>query len=112
MADDIIDISNTSSADEGEPPVSITAQTRSKLHLAITTTPEARLRQIIRDLVDSNPELELELVQKLVTVKKKSRKVMPKWEQCTKCKESFDASLERDEEECTYHSGQYIFPLS
>jgi len=98
---------NGSSEDEGEPAVNVNAASKLQLHTAIDTAPESRLRHVLKRLIDKDPAVERAVLKVLVTVKKRTRVVMPRWEICANCREEFDASKRRDDEECTYHLGVF-----
>lgn len=108
---DVIDLTVSSGSDEssneGEPAVHVNAASKSQLHIAIDTVPESRLRYVLKILVDKDPAVERAVLKELVTVKKRTNVVMPRWEICANCEEEFDVSQRRDDEECMYHSGMF-----
>ena len=107
MPEEIIDLTLDDSSDEleEEPGVHVDYVPRTLLHDAIDTVPESRLRQIIKNLVDEDPAVERAVLEELVTVKKRTREIISRWEICANCEEEFDVSEPRDDEECTYHTG-------
>jgi hypothetical protein len=100
MPDDVIDLTLSSSEEEEVDDVSLT-----QLHIAITTVPEARLREVVAKLVDSDHAVQQAMLEELVTVKKRTRAAAPRYEICFNCREEFDASEDREEHECCYHPG-------
>jgi hypothetical protein len=66
----------------------------------------------VAKLVQALPAAENALLAELVTTKPKRKnaerdsEVVSRWEVCSNCREEFDMSKERDEEECLYHSGK------
>jgi len=102
---EVIDLTLDDSSDEGEPAVLVDDVSRTHLLAAIDTVPELRLRHVITKLVNEDPAVERALLRELVTVKKRTRAMMPRWEICQNCEEEFDVSEARDDEECTYHTG-------
>ena len=101
------------SSDEEEPAIYVddVDVSRAQLHFAIDTVPESRLRLVMKQLVDEDSAFAHAVLRELVTVKKRTREVMSRWEICTNCEEEFDVSVARDDEECSYHTGfcLYIF---
>jgi hypothetical protein len=110
---DVIDLTLSSdsddkeSSDEGEPAVHVNAASKSQLHTAIDTVPESRLRNVLRRLVDKDAAVERAMLKELVTIKKRTNVVMPRWEICANCEEEFDVSQRQDDEECMYHPGAF-----
>lgn len=108
MAESVIDLTLDDSSDEEDPVVDVDEASRTQLRTAIDTVPESRLRQIMRKLVDADLEIERAVLMELVTVNKRSRAVMTRWEVCANCEEEFDLSEARDNEECIYHTGSFL----
>ncbi|KAJ7284452.1 hypothetical protein C8J57DRAFT_1288501 [Mycena rebaudengoi] len=77
---------------------------RAQLHAAIYAVPEARLRHVLTQLVDTVPAVERALSKELVTVNRTTRVVIPRWEKCGNCGETFDVN-EAADEPCTFHPG-------
>jgi uncharacterized protein YgiB involved in biofilm formation len=100
MSDDIIDLTVSSDHED------IDDASLSQLHVAIANVPEARLRKIVDKLVDNDRAVRHALLKELVTVKKQTRKAVPRYETCVNCREEFDASEDRDKDECCYHPGK------
>lgn len=109
MSDDVIDLTLSSDHEEDVDDVSLT-----QLHVAISTVPEARLRQIVAKLVDSDIAVRRAMLKELVMVKKQTRVVVPRYETCVSCREVFDANEDREEDECCYHPGKCcaVLPLT
>jgi hypothetical protein len=90
----------------------VSATAKAQLQVAIANVDEARLRTIVAKLVQALPPAENALLAELVTTKPKRKnaerdsEVVSRWEVCSNCREEFDMSKERDEEECLYHSGK------
>ncbi|KAJ7433731.1 hypothetical protein FB451DRAFT_1471828 [Mycena latifolia] len=77
---------------------------RAQLHAAIYAVPEARLRHVLVGLVDTVPAVYRALARELVTVSPVSRVVIPRWETCANCGETYDMNADEGEE-CTFHPG-------
>lgn len=88
-----------------EIPVDATA--RAKLRLAISSVSEAKLRQMILDLVDSVPAAEEALLRELITVQRDTRAVVARFETCANCDQEYDVGVE-NEENCCFHPGKYF----
>ncbi|KAH9926836.1 hypothetical protein B0H21DRAFT_894972 [Amylocystis lapponica] len=96
----------SSSGEEEVPPLDEAA--RVQLRRALATIPEERLRMVVAELVLTNPEVEIAVFKKLVTVKKTGKRkkdAVPRWETCGVCDEEFDAGRRRKADECLYHPG-------
>ncbi|KAF7375263.1 hypothetical protein MSAN_00413000 [Mycena sanguinolenta] len=76
---------------------------RAQLRDAILRVPEARLRRVLVDLIDTVPAVYHALARELVTVSPTTRVVVPRWERCANCGETYDVN--DSEEECTFHPG-------
>jgi hypothetical protein len=109
MSDDVIDLTLSSDHEEDVDDVSV-----AQLHVAITTVPEARLRQVVAKLVDSDRAVRRAMLKEFATVKKPKRVVVPRYETCASCREVFDVNEDREEDECSYHPGKCcaVFPLT
>ncbi|KAG6829994.1 hypothetical protein H0H92_002684 [Tricholoma furcatifolium] len=88
-----------SSEDEGE--VVLNETTRERLQEAIGKLGQDRMRRVLTDLVDSIPEVEETLIRQLLTLKRKTRDIVCRWERCSNCNEEFDVAAHREEDECT-----------
>ncbi|KAJ7039694.1 hypothetical protein C8F04DRAFT_949746 [Mycena alexandri] len=81
------------------------AASRAQLHAAIYTVPEARLRDVLADLVDRAPAVYQALARELITANPATRVVIPRWETCASCGETYDVNADDGEEECIFHPG-------
>ena len=115
------DRSSTSSGFE----ITLDETTRVRLHDAISTVGEERLRRVVHALANTVPAAEEALIRELITLKRKVRDedgneeslngngvpaavVVPRWETCGNCGEEFDVGGVRGDEECAFHPGAYI----
>lgn len=103
----VIDLTLSSDNEEDADEVSLT-----QLKIAITTVQEARLREVITKLVENDRAVQRALLKEFVTVKKRARAVVPRYETCVNCREEFDASGDREEDECCYHPGKCCLLLT
>ncbi|KAJ7075172.1 hypothetical protein B0H15DRAFT_894514 [Mycena belliarum] len=78
---------------------------RARLHAAIFTVPEARLRDVLAGLIDSVPAVYHALARELVVNTPITRVVVPRWETCANCRETYDVHDDEGEEECVFHPG-------
>ncbi|KAF8207041.1 hypothetical protein K438DRAFT_1576887 [Mycena galopus ATCC 62051] len=85
--------------DDGDDP------SRAQLRDAIFRVPEARLRHVLVNLVDTVPAVYHALARELVAVSPTTRVVVPRWETCANCGETYDVNADEGEEECTFHPG-------
>ncbi|KAJ7589892.1 hypothetical protein C8J56DRAFT_936441 [Mycena floridula] len=92
------------SASEADVPIDQTS--REQLHAAIATASEDRLRAVLATLVDQIPAAEQAAIRELVTLKRKTREVVPRWKTCVNCDGEFDAQTKRKEAECVFHPGE------
>jgi len=95
-----------SSSEDEDVEVPVDGISRARLHEAIARVSEERLRQILVHLVDTFPAVEDVLTRELVTLKRKTQDVVPRWETCSNCDEEFDMGTRREEEECSFHPGE------
>ncbi|KAF7330221.1 hypothetical protein MVEN_02459200 [Mycena venus] len=79
---------------------------RAQLRAAIYKVPEARLRHVLVGLADTVPAVYHALARELVVVSPTTRVVVPRWETCPNCGETYDVNADEDEEECTFHPGE------
>jgi hypothetical protein len=112
---EIIDLTGETTASEGEDygggggldeEDSSSDPSRAQLRAAIFRVPEARLREVLADLVDTVPAVYHALARELVTVSRTTRVVVPRWETCSNCGETYDVNS--DDEECTFHPGALV----
>ncbi|KAG2145352.1 uncharacterized protein EDB93DRAFT_1151899 [Suillus bovinus] len=97
---EVIDLTNLPiSGDEG------VTVSREELENAVDSMTNARLRKIMIRLADRIPAFRSAFVKEAMVVNGKKRKAVPRWDVCANCKEEYDISGERDDEECCYHSG-------
>ncbi|KAJ7690107.1 hypothetical protein B0H17DRAFT_936479 [Mycena rosella] len=78
---------------------------RAQLQAAIYALPEARLRHVVAGLVDTVPAVYRVLARELVGVSPVARVVVPRWETCANCGETYDLHADANEE-CTFHPGR------
>ncbi|KAF8071642.1 hypothetical protein FPV67DRAFT_1577635, partial [Lyophyllum atratum] len=98
--------SSSSQGEDSDVEVPVDGTSRARLHEAIATVGEERLRRILAHLVDSYPAVEDALTRELVTLKRKTQDVVSRWDMCSNCDEEFDTGTRREEEECTFHPGE------
>jgi hypothetical protein len=99
---EVIDLTNLPiSDDEGG------AVSREELEDTVDGMTESRLRKIVIMLADRIPAFRSALVKEAMVVSGKKRKAVPRWDVCANCKEEYDVSGKRDDEECCYHPGWY-----
>jgi hypothetical protein len=107
---EVIDLTlDDSSDEEGVPTFYVEDVSRTQLHDAIDNVSESRLRQVMKNLVDEDPAIGAAVLDELMTVRKRTREVVSRWETCANCEEEFDVSTAREDEECTYHTGICFF---
>lgn len=75
------------------------------LRRAIYALPEARLRHVVAGLADTVPAVYRALARELVAVSPEMRVVIPRWETCANCGETYDVNADEGDEECTFHPG-------
>lgn len=80
---------------------------RAQLRAAIYAIPEAHLRHVVASMVDTVPAVYRALAKELLTVGPMARVVIPRWETCANCGETYDVNADEGEEECTFHPGMY-----
>lgn len=88
--------------------VEMNRDSRSQLYRALSAVPEARIRQILSQLIEQVPAVEYALTREFVTLKRKPDvydSENTKTELCTKCHEEYDGGTERVEDECAFHPG-------
>ncbi|PPQ88473.1 hypothetical protein CVT25_011919 [Psilocybe cyanescens] len=97
-----------SGSDASEIEITLNAETRAQLQTAIATVSETRLRQLLKFLVESDVMMEATLTRELVTLKRETQEVVPRWETCVNCDDEFDTNTLREEAECVFHPGELI----
>ena len=92
-------------SDASEIEITLNEETRSQLQSAISTVSETRLRQLLKFLVETDKTVEVALTRELVTLKRGTQKIVPRWEACRNCDEEFDTNTIREDNECNFHPG-------
>ena len=92
-------------SDASEIEITLNEETRSQLQSAISTVSETRLRQLLKILVETDITVEAALTRELVTLKRGTQKIVPRWETCGNCDEEFDTNTIREDTECDFHPG-------
>jgi len=87
--------------------ITLNEDTRAQLQKAIATVSETRLRSLLRVLVESDIALEATLTRELVTLKRGTQDIVPRWESCANCNEEFDINTLRENAECVFHPGEH-----
>lgn len=87
--------------------VVINAETRALLRNAIATVNEAHLRQVLDDLILTDPAVEAALTKEFVTITRE-QVVAPRWESCVHCDYDFDIHSPRQQDECRFHPGRHL----
>ena len=95
-------------SDASEIEITLNEETRSQVQSAISTVSESRLRQLLKILVETDITVEAALTRELVTLKRGTQKIVPRWETCGKCDEEFDTNTIREVTECEFHPGQHV----
>ena len=93
-------------SDGSEIEITLNEETRSQLQNAISTVSETRLRQLLKCLVETDKTVEAALTRELVTLKRGTQKIVPRWEACRNCEKEFDTNTIREDTECDFHPGQ------
>ena len=88
--------------------ITLNNETRAQLLTAIATVSETRLRQLLNELIETDVTIEAALTRELVTVKRGTRNVVPRWETCSVCDEEYDTNTIREDTECIFHPGMDI----
>ncbi|KIM39375.1 hypothetical protein M413DRAFT_198496 [Hebeloma cylindrosporum] len=88
--------------------ITLNEDTRAQLQKAIATVSETRLRDLLRVLVQSDIALEATLTRELVTLKRGTQDIVPRWESCANCSEEFDINTIRENAECVFHPGEML----
>jgi len=61
----------------------------------------------LKVLVESELTLEAILTRELVTLKRGTQDIVPRWESCVNCNEEFDTNTLREDSECVFHPGEF-----
>ncbi|KAF8969099.1 hypothetical protein BDZ97DRAFT_1654046 [Flammula alnicola] len=88
--------------------ITLNAETRAQLQTAIATVSETRLRQLLKALVETEVMVEATLTRELVTLKRGTQDIVPRWEVCVHCDEEFDINILREDSECIFHPGELV----
>lgn len=82
---------------------------RAQLRAVIHDVPEAQLRHVVASLADTVPAVHRALAKELLTIAPVSRVVVPRWETCGNCGETYDVNDDEDQEDsCTFHPGTLV----
>jgi hypothetical protein len=92
-------------SDASEIEITLSEETRSQLQCAISTVSETRLRQLLKFLVETDKTVEVALTRELVTLKRGTQSIVPRWETCRNCDKEFDTNTIREDNECNFHPG-------
>ena len=92
-------------SDASEIEITLDEETRFQLQSAISTVSETRLRQLLKILVETDKTVEMALTRELVTLKRGTQKIVPRWEACRNCDKEFDTNTIREDTECNFHPG-------
>ena len=92
-------------SDASEIEITLDEETRFQLQSAISTVSETRLRQLLKTLVETDKTVEMALTRELVTLKRGTQKIVPRWEACRNCDKEFDTNTIREDTECNFHPG-------
>ena len=92
-------------SDASEIEITLDEETRFQLQSAISTVSETRLRQLLKTLVETDKTVEMALTRELVTLKRGTQKIVPRWEACRNCDKEFDTNTIREDAECNFHPG-------
>ena len=92
-------------SDASEIEITLNEETRSQLQRAISTVSETRLRQLLKFLVETDKTVEAALTRELVTLKRGTQNIVPRWEACRNCDKEFDTNTIREDTECNFHPG-------
>lgn len=92
-------------SDGSEVVIHLNEETRTQLRNAISTVSESRLREMLKTFVGTELAVEAALTRELVTVRRDTHAVVPRWETCATCGVEYDINLPRGNDECTFHPG-------
>ncbi|KAF7312035.1 hypothetical protein MIND_00215600 [Mycena indigotica] len=85
-----------------------TTPTLDQLNAAISSAPVARLQLILIRLAKKNPAVRKALTKELLTISGPPTapvRVIPRWEICENCGNSYDVNVAEDNEDCVFHPG-------
>jgi len=97
-------------SDGSEIEITLNANTRAHLQNAIATVSETRLRQVLNILIEADITIEAALTRELVTLKRGTQDLVPRWESCANCDEEYDVNTLRSPAECRFHPGNVARP--
>ncbi|EAU92377.1 hypothetical protein CC1G_00596 [Coprinopsis cinerea okayama7 len=92
--------------DGSEVEIPLNQETRTQLYTAISTVSEPRLRHVLKRLIDTDQAVEIALTRELITLKRETQAVVPRWHRCVHCEIEYDINTRREEDECTFHPGE------
>ncbi|KIJ96504.1 hypothetical protein K443DRAFT_682295 [Laccaria amethystina LaAM-08-1] len=92
-------------SDGSEVVIHLNEETRTQLRNAISTVSESRLREMLKTFVGTELAVEAALTKELITVRRDTHAVVPRWETCATCGVEYDINLPRGNDECTFHPG-------
>jgi hypothetical protein len=104
--DDEGDSGSEHDSESSEIEITLNAETRAQLQTAIATVSETRLRRVLKALVETEVMVEALLTRELVTLKRGTQDIVPRWESCANCNEEFDVNTLREQTECIFHPGK------
>lgn len=96
-------------SDGSEVVIHLNEETRTQLRNAISTVSESRLREMLKTFVGTELAVEAALTKELITVRRDTHAVVPRWETCATCGVEYDINLPRENDECTFHPG--VLPI-
>ncbi|KAJ7650824.1 hypothetical protein FB45DRAFT_780079 [Roridomyces roridus] len=78
---------------------------RAQLRTAIANVPEAHLRHVVASLADAVPSFHRALARELLGINPVTRVVVPRWETCRNCGETYDVNADDEHDTCVFHPG-------
>ncbi|CAA7266805.1 unnamed protein product [Cyclocybe aegerita] len=99
------DLESEHGSEGSEIEITLNEETRAQLQTAIATVSETRLRRLLKILVEADVTIEAALTRELVTLKRGTQDVVPRWETCANCDEEYDINTLREDAECIFHPG-------
>ncbi|TFK26739.1 hypothetical protein FA15DRAFT_679361 [Coprinopsis marcescibilis] len=93
-------------SEDSEVEIQLNEETRAQLHNAISSVSESRLRHVLKNLIGTDQAVEIALTRELITLKRETQTVVPRWERCMNCELEYDINTRRDEHECSFHTGE------
>ncbi|KAJ3514662.1 hypothetical protein NLJ89_g2250 [Agrocybe chaxingu] len=100
------DLESEHASEGSEIEITLNQETRAQLQTAIATVSETRLRRLLKILVEADVTIEAALTRELVTLKRGTQDVVPRWETCANCDEEYDINTVREDAECIFHPGE------